>query len=58
VRKAWADYRAHYDSNPADAKKLLTVGERKGDPSLEPSEFAAFTMVANQFLNLDEVLNK
>jgi hypothetical protein len=58
VRKAWADYRTHYDSHPADASKLLTVGERKGDPSLEPSEFAAFTMVANQLFNLDEVLNK
>ena len=58
VKKAWSDFRSHYESHPADAKKLLTVGERTGDPSLDPAEFAAFTMVTNQLFNLDEVLNK
>ena len=45
-------------AHPRDAQKLLKAGERKPDPALPPAEFAALTMVANQMLNLDEVLNK
>jgi hypothetical protein len=37
---------------------LIKVGESPADPSLEPVLLAAYTMVANQMLNLDEVLNK
>ena len=40
------------------AKKLIAVGESKADPTLDPSELAAWTMLANQLMNLDEVLNK
>jgi hypothetical protein len=43
----------------ADAvKALLAVGESKTDESLAPAEIAAWTMVASQFLNLDEFLTK
>jgi len=28
------------------------------DPALPPADYAAFTMLVNQLLNLDEVLNK
>jgi mono/diheme cytochrome c family protein len=41
-----------------DVKALLAVGESKSDPSLAQSELAAWTMVASQFLNLDEFLTK
>jgi hypothetical protein len=58
VRKAWRDYLNYYDSNPEDAKKLVSVGEAKADESLNKAELAALTMVANQLMNLDEVLNK
>jgi hypothetical protein len=58
MRSAFEDYRKHYESRPADARKLLEVGEKNGDPSLDPAEFAAWTMVANGLLNMDEVLNK
>jgi hypothetical protein len=34
------------------------VGETTPDPKLNPSELAAYTMVANLVLNLDEVMNK
>ena len=40
------------------AKKLIAVGETKPDGSLNPSELAAWTMIGNLLLNLDEVLNK
>ncbi len=49
---------AHYKSQPAEAKKLLTVGETKPAPTLEPATLAAWTMLANSLMNLDEVLNK
>ncbi len=47
-------YAAHAD----DAKKLITFGESKPDTTLDPSTLAAWTMLANEMLNLDEVLNK
>jgi mono/diheme cytochrome c family protein len=49
---------AFYKANPEDAKQLIAVGESKADPSLDAPTLAAWTMVANQLLNLDEVLNK
>ena len=38
--------------------KLIAVGESKPDATLNPSELAAWTMIANLVLNLDEVINK
>jgi len=58
AKKAFDNFRAHYQAHGADAEKLLAVGERKHDPSLAQADFAAMTMLANQLLNLDEVLNK
>jgi len=52
------DLLRHYDSHPADAKKLISVGESKPDARLSAPEFAAWTMVASNLLNLDEALNK
>ncbi|HZT80192.1 MAG TPA: PSD1 and planctomycete cytochrome C domain-containing protein [Gemmataceae bacterium] len=49
---------AEYAHNAEAAKKLIAVGESKPDPKLDPAELAAWTMVANVVLNLDEVLNK
>jgi len=49
---------AHYKAAPEDAKKLTAVGESKPDASLDPADLAAWTMVCNQMMNLDEVLNK
>ncbi|GEP44308.1 DUF1553 domain-containing protein [Brevifollis gellanilyticus] len=52
------DLRTHYTTNAADAEALLKVGESKADEKLAKPEFAAWTMVCNQVMNLDEVLNK
>lgn len=53
-----ADMRAHYQSHAEDAAALLKVGESKADATLPQGESAAWTMVCNQLMNLDEVLNK
>jgi hypothetical protein len=52
------DYSATYMRNPESAKKLIAIGETKADNKIPPAELAAWTMVANVILNLDEVLNK
>lgn len=58
VGKSVAAYRGHFASREEDAKALLTVGESPADPMLDPRELAAWTLVASEFLNLDEFLNK
>ncbi|HEY7117435.1 MAG TPA: DUF1553 domain-containing protein [Tepidisphaeraceae bacterium] len=58
AKGAFDDLMTYYRSHPEDAKKLLAVGESKRDATLDASEHAAWTMLANQLLNLDEVLNK
>ena len=58
ARRAYTDFEHYYSAHPEDAGKFLDDGERKPDPSLAPSEHAALTMIVNQLLNLDEVLNK
>jgi hypothetical protein len=49
---------AKYRRDVKAAQELIRVGESKPDPALNPSELAAWTMVANLVLNLDEVINK
>ena len=55
---SYRDYLAYYDSVPGDAKKLVGVGESKAPANLPTSKLAAMTMVANEVMNLDEVLVK
>ncbi|HUR39273.1 MAG TPA: DUF1553 domain-containing protein, partial [Planctomycetota bacterium] len=58
VGRVRAGLLAHYKGKPEDAKALIAVGESKADAALDPAELAAWTMVCNQVLNLDESLNK
>jgi hypothetical protein len=58
ARAALADLMQHYKDHPDEAKQLLTVGDSKRDESLDPSTHAAWTMLTNQLMNLDETLNK
>ena len=54
-------FQAHHQelaANPEAAKELITVGESTPDETLDAVEVAAWTMIANLILNLDEVLNK
>jgi hypothetical protein len=52
------DLLAHYQQSPKAAAALVKVGESVADASLDQPTLAAYTMMANQLLNLDEVLNK
>ena len=52
------DLLAQYKADPKAAAQLLAVGEMKPDAKIEPTKLAAYTMVANELMNLDEVLNK
>jgi uncharacterized protein DUF1553 len=58
VQAGLADLLAEYKAKPEEAKKLIAVGDSKADPKVDPSELAAWTMLANELMNLDEVLNK
>jgi hypothetical protein len=58
VEASLARLSTFYHSHPDHAAQLLTVGESKVDPSLEPVSLAAWTMLANELMNLDEFLNK
>ncbi|MBX3423293.1 MAG: DUF1553 domain-containing protein [Pirellulaceae bacterium] len=49
---------AHFQANVDDARQLIAVGEYPVDSSADPGQLAAWTMVCNQMLNLDETLNK
>jgi hypothetical protein len=49
---------ATYQGDKEAAGKLIAVGESKRDEKLDPSELAAWTMVGNLILNLDETVTK
>ncbi|MHC5544261.1 hypothetical protein ACYOEI_39035, partial [Singulisphaera rosea] len=58
VRSSRDDLLSFYRAHPEDAKALLSEGESKPDPALDPPTLAAWTMLANELMNLDEALNK
>ncbi|MEO2092240.1 MAG: DUF1553 domain-containing protein, partial [Gemmataceae bacterium] len=58
VKGSLAELTKEYAAKPEEAKKLIAVGEKKADAKLDAGQLAAWTMLCNQLLNLDEVLNK
>jgi hypothetical protein len=58
VRGSLAKFEQHYTANADDAAKLVAVGESKSDAKVPAPQLAAWTMMANELMNLDEVLNK
>ncbi len=58
VRGSLAKLKEHYAAAVDDAAKLIDVGDSLAEKSIPPAELAAWTMVANELMNLDEVLNK
>jgi len=58
VLHSYNDYLAYYQAEPADAAKLVSVGESKPATGLAAPQLAAMTMVATELMNLDEVLVK
>jgi hypothetical protein len=58
VRASLERLLAYYQSHAAESARLLAVGELKPISTHEPAVVAAWTMLANELMNLDEVLNK
>ena len=57
VQSSLNDMKMWYAAHPEDAKALLTVGESKTETA-DPSLLAAWTMMVNELMNLDEMLCK
>jgi hypothetical protein len=55
---ALQDFSARYNGHVEDARRLIGVGATPPDSKLDPAELAAWTMLGNVVLNLDEVLTK
>ncbi len=58
VENSLATLLAYYREHPVDAKSVISVGESKPDQSLDVATVAGWTMLANELMNLDELLNK
>jgi len=58
VQRSLKQFEQHYTAQADDAKKLTAVGESKAESKVPVPQLAAWTMVANELMNLDEVLNK
>ena len=48
----------YFRRNPAEADKLLAIGEKRNDEALNKIELAAYTAAASLIFNLDEVITK
>ncbi|MCX6955286.1 MAG: DUF1553 domain-containing protein, partial [Verrucomicrobia bacterium] len=58
LAKTAETFRTKFTGDGAEAKAILAVGESPADATLPVNELAQWTMVASQFLNLDEFLTK
>ena len=58
ARRTYREFVEYYGSAGREAGKLLATGESAPDEALPAAESAAWTMLASQLMNLDEVLNK
>ena len=45
-----------FEANPTSATKLLSVGEKPRNKKLDAEQLAAYALVANTLLNLDEAI--
>jgi hypothetical protein len=58
VNRQLAAHLARYQQDGAAATKLIAHGESKPREGLNPAELAAYAMVANMLLNLDETVTR
>jgi len=56
ARNAFSQHLNRYESDEKAAVELVSYGESKRDENIKASELAAYTMVANLIMNLDEVI--
>ena len=58
VLELLADQKSRFKASPETAKQLLAVGESARDESLDMQEHAAWTIICQMILNLDETLTR
>ena len=58
LRKTLDKQVALFQADKSFAEKLLAYGDSPRNASLESSEYAAWTMMANLLINLDETITK
>jgi hypothetical protein len=58
VRDELNKHRARYRSDEEAAKTVVEIGESKPKPDLPVGEVAAYTLIANMILNLDETVTR
>jgi len=58
LKESLGQLTAFYNEHAADAAELNKTGETEPDASLDSKILAAWTMLCNEMMNLDEVLNK
>ena len=52
------DQRQRFNDSPESAEQLLGVGESPRDSSIQPAEHAAWTVISQMIMNLDETLTR
>jgi hypothetical protein len=58
LKELYEQQAERFSKNPKETSKLLAVGKRQLDKTLDKSKIAALTMVANTMLNHDETYMK
>ncbi len=58
VQRVLEQYRGRYRKDVEAARRVVRVGERAPRAGLDESELAAYTMIANLLLNLDETVTR
>jgi hypothetical protein len=58
LRRLFDEEYGRYSHNAADAKELISIGERPAPKDLNAGELAAWTSVARAVLNLHETITR
>jgi hypothetical protein len=58
LRETLQENLSRFRGDAKAAQALIRVGETQPDANRDPAELAAWTMVGNLVLNLDEVINR
>ena len=58
IENSFRELQSFYADHSAESQELLGVGESPTPATYHAGELAAWTMLANELMNLDEVLNK
>ena len=58
LTESWQSQRSRFEADPKAAEELLCVGESPHNPKLNPIDHAAYIIIANLIMNLDEFVTR